>query len=140
MCVSIYSASSVSLCIPEREEQTTLFALGLSGAGDTGGAEEGRNRCELELRQPGRGKRYGASPKVAVRPSHPAYSPFSAFFFLNNKKNTPPFGKMKEKERNGERYCNRERESEKGEKGQEFTKVLGERAAQASPNTSSPPC
>lgn len=42
MCVvSIYSASPVSLCIPGREEQTTtLFALGLSGAGGGRGGEK----------------------------------------------------------------------------------------------------
>lgn len=90
MCVNIYHASSLSLCIPRREEQTTLFALDLSGAGDTGGAEERRSRCGLELRQPGKGKGggLGASPKVALRPSHPAYSHLAPFF-LDEKKNLP---------------------------------------------------
>lgn len=72
-CVLAYTAPPVCHCAFRggRNKQTALFAPGLSGAEDTGGAGEGRSRCVLELRQPGPGGRCGPSLKAA-QGSYPA--------------------------------------------------------------------
>lgn len=149
-CVLASTAPPVCHCASRggRNKQTALFAPGWSGAEDTGGAGEGRSRCVLELRQPGRGGsvglpsrqprallpcRLGLTGGLCVGPpsqlQRPAYAPVNIFFFWVKRKTQPVLGKMKGKERDGERHCKKVKREKRdrtgihkgaGRKGQRF--------------------
>lgn len=70
MCVaSIYGASLCDCALPEeRNKQQPCLLLACQVQGEAGGVDEGRNRCGLELRQPGRGEEVCGFPTVASGP------------------------------------------------------------------------
>ena len=71
MCVSNVRLFCVTVHSWERGTNNNLFALGLSGARGCRRGRGGEKQVWGELRQLGSGRRCGASPEVALRPSLP---------------------------------------------------------------------